>query len=103
MAFCSNCGSQMKEGAAFCHECGTKNQMLATNQPPASQPYQAPVVDHSAYLPPQPPPPVYQSAPQPQTHYGSLKFEVVEKEMLKFVKAELDNSDRKSTRLNSSH
>ena len=96
MAFCSNCGSQMKEGAAFCHECGTRNPMVGTSPTSVQQPYQAPATayDHSAYQPPQPvpPPPVYQPAPQAQPRYGGLKFEVVEKEMLKFVKAELDNS-----------
>ena len=111
MAFCSNCGSQMKEGAAFCHECGTRNPNIGTNQPlvsPTPPPYQAPPTsyDHSAYQPPQqlpqppfyqpqqqiPQPPVYQAPPQTQSHFGGLKFEVVEKEMLKFVKAELENS-----------
>lgn len=24
MAFCSNCGNELKEGAKFCHKCGTK-------------------------------------------------------------------------------
>ncbi len=99
MAFCSNCGTPMKEGAVFCHECGTKNP-LNTTLPPvvaASQPVQAapPEIKQPAYQAPppvEPPPPMPQAAPQPQVHFGPLKFEVVEKEMLKFVKVELDNS-----------
>jgi len=83
----------MIEGAAFCPECGTKN-VFAVAQPqqpaaPAFVPPQPPQA-HAAYQPqPQAPP------PQPQTthvQYGSIKFEVVEKETLKFLKAEFDNS-----------
>ncbi len=99
MAFCSNCGTSMKEGAVFCHECGTKNILTGSVQPPlatAPQPVQPtpPLISQPAY---QAPPPVAPPAPmppvaQPQLHFGPLSFEIVEKEMLKFVKAELDNS-----------
>jgi uncharacterized protein (AIM24 family) len=79
MAFCSNCGSRMIDGAAFCPECGTKNALAGA---PAQAPPPAP-----AY---QPPPQVVQQ-PAP-VQFGTVKFEVVEKETLKFLKAEFDNS-----------
>ena len=50
--FCKNCGTQLKEGAAFCHQCGI---MLGANQPPqAAQPMQpqAPISE----VPPMPMP-----------------------------------------------
>ncbi len=34
--FCSNCGKQINEGAAFCHECGQKVGGVSVNQPVAS-------------------------------------------------------------------
>ena len=79
MAFCSNCGSRMIDGAAFCPECGTKNSL-------AGAPAQAP-----------PPAPAYQPPPQAAqppapAQFGTVKFDVVEKETLKFLKAEFDNS-----------
>ena len=81
MAFCSNCGARMIDGAAFCPECGTKNSL-------AGAPAQA-------YVPP--PAPAYQPqshvAQQPSSvHFGTVKFEVVEKETLKFLKADFENS-----------
>lgn len=79
MAFCSNCGSRMIDGAAFCPECGTKNALAGA---PAQAPPPAP-----AY---QPPPQVVQQ-PAP-VQFGTVKFDVVEKETLKFLKAEFDNS-----------
>lgn len=79
MAFCSNCGSRMIDGAAFCPECGTKNALAGA--PAQAQPA-AP-----AY---QPPPQVVQQ-PAP-VQFGTVKFDVVEKETLKFLKAEFDNS-----------
>lgn len=88
MAFCSNCGHRLIEGAVFCAECGTKNSMPGNPVP------QAPA---QTYTPP--PPPVYQPQqqaapppPQPSVSYGAVSFEVVEKETLKFLKAELSNS-----------
>jgi len=80
MAFCSNCGNRMIEGAAFCPECGTKH-LLAGG--PAQQ-AQAP-----AFVQPQ------ASPPQPQktsVQFSPVNFEVVEKETLKFLKAEFENS-----------
>ena len=83
MAFCSNCGSRMIDGAAFCPECGAKNSLAgAPAQAPAQAPTPAP-----AY---QPPPQVSQQ-PVP-AQFGAVKFEVVEKETLKFLKADFDNS-----------
>lgn len=79
MAFCSNCGSRMIDGAAFCPECGTKNALAGA---PAQAPPPAP-----AYQPP--PQVVKQPAP---VQFGTVKFDVVEKETLKFLKAEFDNS-----------
>lgn len=84
MPFCSNCGTALKEGAVFCHECGTRNtiQSAAPQAPPPQQPVQqAP--------PPQPQAP---SPAPPQIQTGPVSFEVVEKETLKFLKAELSNS-----------
>jgi len=88
MAFCNNCGSRLLEGAAFCPECGTKQIPIGV----AAQPTAAP-----AYTPPPPPPPqqqpAYQAPPQQQqTQFGGVKFDVVEKETLKFLKAEFANS-----------
>ncbi len=88
MAFCSNCGSRLLEGAAFCPECGTKNLIAG-----------APVQPAQTYIPPSQPAPAYQPPPQAvqqpqpaQVQFGAVKFEVVEKETLKFLKAEFENS-----------
>ena len=99
MAFCSNCGTQLIEGAVFCPECGTKNWITGAPAQPVYQPQPPP--QQPAYQP-QPPPqqPVYQPQPQapPQqpertpVHYGAIQFEVVTKETLKFLKAEFENS-----------
>ena len=89
MAFCSNCGTRMIEGAAFCPECGTKNSFAGTPAqaysppPPSAQPT-------PAYQPPAQP-----VAPQPYSapaQFGAVKFEIVEKETLKFLKADFENS-----------
>jgi len=90
MPFCSNCGTSLKEGAVFCHECGTKNTFQGPAQ--AAQPAQAPPPVYQA--PAVPPPPQPQAPPpaQPQVQMGPINFEVVEKETLKFLKAELSNS-----------
>ena len=37
MAFCSNCGSELKEGSAFCGSCGTPSKQADT-PPPAQKP-----------------------------------------------------------------
>lgn len=78
MAFCSNCGNRMIEGAAFCPECGTKNVFSAPSQAQTQAAYQP----QAAPAPP----------PQPAAHFGSVNFEVVEKETLKFLKAEFESS-----------
>lgn len=86
MAFCSNCGTRLIEGAAFCPECGTKNSFAGT--PSQAAPAQS-------YSPPPAPVSQPQAPPQPQqatTHFSSVKFEVVEKETLKFLKAEFEQS-----------
>ncbi len=57
MAFCSQCGTNVQDGAGFCPQCGAK---IAVAQP--QQPQQAP-----------PPQPQYQQQappPQPQQPYG---------------------------------
>ncbi len=85
MAFCSNCGTRLIEGTAFCPECGTKNVVAGT--PAQAAPAQT-------YAPP-PPPVQKQAPPQPQkaqTQFGAIKFEVEEKESLRFLKAEFANS-----------
>ena len=79
MAFCSNCGSRMIDGAAFCPECGTKNSL-------AGAPAQAPPPAPAYQLPPQ------AAHPPAPAQFGTVKFDVVEKETLKFLKAEFDNS-----------
>lgn len=91
MAFCSNCGARMIEGAAFCPECGTKNLFPGTPQPSAPA-YAAPPTPqaHAAYQP-QPQAPSQQPQKQ-QVQFGSIKFDIVEKETLKFLKAEFENS-----------
>ena len=86
MAFCSNCGTRLIEGTVFCPECGTKNPLSGA----PAQPTPA-----SAYAPPAQAQPAYQAPPppqQPQAQLGTIKFDVVEKETLKFLKAEFQNS-----------
>jgi uncharacterized protein (AIM24 family) len=87
MAFCSNCGARLIEGAAFCPECGTKN--LFSGAPAQTAQAYAPPPQHQAYQQqPQAPPPQQRTADP----YGTVTFEVVEKETLKFLKAEFRNS-----------
>jgi uncharacterized protein (AIM24 family) len=92
MAFCSNCGTRLIEGAAFCPECGTKNFFSGTPVQPSQPniPPVQPVYQQPAYQPP------LQAAPQQQqrnqSQFGSLKFEVVEKETLKFLKVDIENN-----------
>lgn len=83
MAFCSNCGTPLKDGAVFCHECGAKNIPGNTpvTPPPAAQ----------TFTPPAAPPTQPVQSPQVSA-YPSVAFEVVEKETLKFLKAELNNT-----------
>lgn len=85
MAFCNNCGNRLLEGAAFCPECGAKNALAGTPsaaQAPAYSPPAQPAYQPQAAHPP----------PQPALSYGSVAFEMVEKETLKFLKADLSNS-----------
>ena len=84
MAFCSNCGARLIDGAMFCPECGTKQSVTGLpSQPPPQPAYQ-----QAAY---QPPPQPVQQPQKAMAQYGALKFEVVEKETLKFLKAEIEN------------
>lgn len=91
MAFCSNCGTRMIEGASFCPECGTKNFLAGAPSPQATAPAFIPPPPSQAHTAYQPQP---QAPPQQQTpvQYGAIKFEVVEKETLKFLKADFENS-----------
>jgi uncharacterized protein (TIGR00266 family) len=87
MAFCGNCGTQLKDGAVFCHECGAR-QAGAVPPPPAAPVYTPPPPPQQA-----PPPPVYQATPpQAPVMPGFIKFSVEEKQMLKMVKVEMQNS-----------
>ncbi|MFA5973013.1 MAG: AIM24 family protein [Lentimicrobiaceae bacterium] len=86
MAYCSNCGARLIEGAAFCPECGTKNLFSGTESQPA-QNYVPPPVQQPAYQP------TLQIPPQPQkVLFERVQFDVVEKETLKFLKAEFVHS-----------
>ena len=81
MSFCSFCGNQIVEGAAFCGSCG---RPVAQNQsvPPPVPPVTPPPIPHAA--PPVPPP-----APKST---GSVKFEIIERERINMVRVELVNS-----------
>ena len=84
MAICSNCGTPLKDGAVFCHECGAKNNLGTTPSaptPPPTQTFNQPVA---------PPAPAVQTPVV--SAFPSVAFEVVEKETLKFLKAELNNT-----------
>ena len=59
MKFCTNCGKQLEDNAAFCIECGTPQGVAAT---PQEQP--APVA----------PQPTYQQAPQAQAPADGSSF-----------------------------
>lgn len=63
MAFCSNCGKEIKAGAAFCGSCGT------------------PVAQQANNVVTPPPAPV-----------GKVTFDVVNRERLNMVKVELENA-----------
>lgn len=85
MAFCGNCGTRLKDGAVFCHECGARQDAGAA--PPVRQTMQPPSAP--------PPPPVYQAPPPPPPATavtGAIKFSVEEKQMLKMVKVEMQNT-----------
>jgi uncharacterized protein (AIM24 family) len=74
----------LKDGAVFCHECGARQDAGAA--PPVRQTMQPPSA---------PPPPVYQAPPPPPPATavtGAIKFSVEEKQMLKMVKVEMQNT-----------
>lgn len=62
MAYCSNCGNEIKAGAAFCGNCGTPVKQAGAPTPPVQQ-----VV-------------------------GKVTFDVVNRERLNMVKVELENA-----------
>lgn len=71
MAFCTNCGSPLEEGAKFCGQCGTPTP-TAPNPQPAQQPYQqAPQQPSQPYQQPVPQQPAQQpyQQPAPQQYY----------------------------------
>ena len=112
MAFCVNCGTSLKEGAVFCHECGSRYDAGQQSAPSVPPPVQSPPPPMGGgYVPPQPspqfipptmgyqqpppPPPVYHQPPlQPQQSQGQGKvtFEVVPKEMLRLLMVKLESS-----------
>ncbi|PKO97565.1 MAG: AIM24 family protein [Bacteroidetes bacterium HGW-Bacteroidetes-9] len=80
MAFCGNCGTQLKEGAVFCHECGSRQDAGAA--PPVKQ-----TMSNQAINTPQ----AVQSQPKPNLP-SKVDFSIEEKEMLKMVKIEMQNA-----------
>jgi len=62
MAFCSNCGNELKPGAAFCGNCGTPVKQAGAPTPPT------------------------------QPAVGTVTFDVVNRERLNMVKVELENA-----------
>lgn len=80
MAFCGNCGTQLKEGAVFCHECGSRQDAGAA--PPVKQ-----TISNQAINTPQ----AVQSQPKPNLP-SKVDFSIEEKEMLKMVKIEMQNA-----------
>ena len=64
--FCTGCGSELREGVAFCTECGAKAGQPVNQQPPAFQSIPQRVPQPAAQYTPQPvAQPVPQYAPQP--------------------------------------
>jgi len=106
MAFCFNCGTSLKEGAVFCHECGSRFDAGQGSAPKPSQP--SPPSAGMGFVPPQPPqappPTMGYNQPSPPTQQqpyspplqtqgnGKVIFEVVPKEMLRLVMVKLENS-----------
>ncbi len=79
MPFCSFCGNQVIEGAAFCGNCG-KPVAQGQSVPPPIPPVAPPPIPH-AVVPPA----------QNSYHTGSVKFEIIERERLNMVRVELKN------------
>jgi uncharacterized protein (AIM24 family) len=73
----------------FCPECGTKQSATGAPPPPSYAPPPQPAYQQPAYQPPPQPAPQQQKS---QVQFGSLNFEVVEKETLKFLKVEFENN-----------
>src|ERR1035437_754336 len=110
MAFCFNCGTSLKEGAVFCHECGSRFEAVqGSTQPAMTGTQPPPPTIGGGNIPPQPPPPArpptmgYHQPPLPvqQQPYsppvqtqgnGKVTFEVVPKEMLRLMMVQLENS-----------
>ena len=53
--FCPNCGKEVREGTAFCSECGTKMQAAPQQQAPAPSAFASPPPVPAYMPPPQPP------------------------------------------------
>lgn len=110
MAFCFNCGTSLKEGAVFCHECGSRFETAQGSAPSnekSNQPSTPPT--GTGFIPPQPPtqatpptmgynqppPPVHQQPYSPPVQHqgnGKVTFEIVPKEMLRLIMIKLENS-----------
>ena len=84
MAFCSNCGAQLKEGASFCVNCGARvNAAPAGGAPVGSASYGAPTPSGNPYsnapAGQQPgggtPVPPYGQVPYGQAPYGQAPYE----------------------------
>lgn len=80
MSFCSNCGTELTEGTAFCPNCGAGQvRTFGAEEPtavvpepeviPAEPVYQAPVYQEPVYQPP-----VYQAPAEPATLPKSAKI-----------------------------
>ncbi|MEE4286101.1 MAG: AIM24 family protein [Mariniphaga sp.] len=63
MPFCSNCGNEVKPGAAFCGNCGNKVGQIQAG-----------------------------AVPPPQIRAGKVTLDVINRERLNMVKAELENA-----------
>jgi len=110
MAFCFNCGTSLKEGAVFCHECGSRFETAQGSAPSNEKSNQPPTPPTgTGFIPPQPPPqatpptmgynqpppPVQQQPYSPPVQHqgnGKVTFEVVPKEMLRLIMVKLENS-----------
>lgn len=59
MAFCTKCGTQLPDGAAFCTGCGSPMNAAPVAQAPAAPAYVPPVAPAPTYVPPVAPAPTY--------------------------------------------
>lgn len=73
MAFCMNCGTKMKDGAVFCHECGTR-----------AMPIEDVVQDEKLKA--------LQTPSRLQKPAGKLSFEILQREFVKMLSVTLEHS-----------